>query len=162
MDEVRNEAVKDSGDRTVFSSGAVRDMHPSDKGRCDLIPWESLMFAIDDPAMRRFTDFLNTQDYMALREAIYMYAGETFGSFPNAMLELSKHFEQGAEKYGVDNWRKGIPARSYVDSSIRHYWKHRRGDADERHDRACLWNWVCLLWTLEYKPEMCEDLWENA
>ena len=30
-------AIKDSGERTVFASGAVRDMHEG-KGRCDLLP----------------------------------------------------------------------------------------------------------------------------
>ena len=29
--------IKDSGERTQFSSGAVRDMHEG-KGRCDLLP----------------------------------------------------------------------------------------------------------------------------
>ena len=29
--------IKDSGDRTAFSTGAVRDMHTG-KGRCDLLP----------------------------------------------------------------------------------------------------------------------------
>lgn len=29
--------IKDSGERTVFASGAVRDMHEG-KGRCDLLP----------------------------------------------------------------------------------------------------------------------------
>jgi len=33
--------IKDSGDRTVFSTGAVRDMHRG-KGRYDLIPWEAI------------------------------------------------------------------------------------------------------------------------
>ena len=35
--------IKDSGDRTEFSSGAVRDMHGSDKGRFDLLPMCVLM-----------------------------------------------------------------------------------------------------------------------
>ena len=29
--------IKDSGERTQFNSGAVRDMHEG-KGRCDLLP----------------------------------------------------------------------------------------------------------------------------
>ena len=29
--------IKDSGERTAFSTGAVRDMHAG-KGRCDLLP----------------------------------------------------------------------------------------------------------------------------
>lgn len=32
-----NDKIKDSGDRTEFSTGAVRDMHEG-KGRCDLLP----------------------------------------------------------------------------------------------------------------------------
>ena len=33
--------IADSGDRTVFLTGAVRDMHRG-KGRYDLIPWEAI------------------------------------------------------------------------------------------------------------------------
>ena len=33
--------IADSGDRTVFPTGAVRDMHRG-KGRYDLIPWEAI------------------------------------------------------------------------------------------------------------------------
>lgn len=35
-------AIKDSGDRTQFDSGAVRDMHEG-KGRCDLLPMCALL-----------------------------------------------------------------------------------------------------------------------
>ena len=38
-------AIKDSGERTEFSTGAVRDMHKG-KGRYDLLPW----YAIDEVA----------------------------------------------------------------------------------------------------------------
>lgn len=34
--------ILDSGERTEFSSGAVRDMHAG-KGRFDLMPWAALM-----------------------------------------------------------------------------------------------------------------------
>lgn len=33
--------IKDSGERTQFDTGAVRDMHTG-KGRMDLLPWEPL------------------------------------------------------------------------------------------------------------------------
>jgi len=36
-----NEHIKDSGERTLFVSGAVRDMHLG-KGRYDLLPWEAI------------------------------------------------------------------------------------------------------------------------
>ena len=35
--------IKDSGDRTQFESGAVRDMHGEDKGRFDLLPMCAIM-----------------------------------------------------------------------------------------------------------------------
>ena len=54
--------IKDSGERTEFGTGAVRDMH-SGKGRMDLLPWE-------------------------------------------ALIEVSKHCEEGALKYGERNCEK--------------------------------------------------------
>jgi hypothetical protein len=33
--------IKDSGERTQFETGAVRDMHQG-KGRYDLLPWEAI------------------------------------------------------------------------------------------------------------------------
>ena len=33
--------IKDSGERTTFESGAVRDMHEG-KGRYDLLPWDAI------------------------------------------------------------------------------------------------------------------------
>lgn len=33
--------IKDTGDRTKFSTGAVRDIHEG-KGRYDLLPWEAI------------------------------------------------------------------------------------------------------------------------
>lgn len=35
--------IKDSGDRTLFPSGAVRDLHGEDKGRMDLLPWAAII-----------------------------------------------------------------------------------------------------------------------
>ena len=34
--------INDSGDRTAFATGAVRDMHGEDKGRFDLLPWHAI------------------------------------------------------------------------------------------------------------------------
>ena len=60
--------IKDSGERTEFATGAVRDMHEG-KGRMDLLPWAAIM-------------------------------------------EVSKHCENGAKKYGEHNVDKGIPTHS--------------------------------------------------
>ena len=72
--------IKDSGERTRFDTGAVRDMHTG-KGRMDLLPWE-------------------------------------------ALVEVSKHCEEGALKYGERNCEKGIPIHSLIDSAFRHLAKY--------------------------------------
>ena len=105
--------IKDSGERTTFSTGAVRDMHTG-KGRMDLLPWE-------------------------------------------AIVEVSKHCEDGALKYGEHNVDKGIPIHSLVDSAFRHLAKYTMGETDEPHLRAAAWN---LLWALymEAKHPELQDL----
>jgi hypothetical protein len=70
------------------------------------------------------------------------------------LLEVSKHFEEGAEKYGENNWQKGLPVKCYINSAVRHYLKWLRGDKDEFHDRAFCWNVICAIWTCKHKPEL--------
>ena len=104
--------IRDSGERTTFSTGAQRDMH-SGKGRMDLLPWA-------------------------------------------AIIEVSKHCEAGALKYGVHNVDKGIPTSSLMDSAMRHAAKYLDGQEDEDHLLAAAWN---ILWAIEMrckKPE-CVD-----
>lgn len=71
------------------------------------------------------------------------------------MDDLAKHYEAGAEKYGVDNWKKGIPViggdrgGSFADSALRHLNQFCMGKIDEPHQISCIWNCVCGLWTLQ-------------
>jgi hypothetical protein len=102
--------IRDSGERTVFETGAVRDMHGG-KGRMDLLPWRGI-------------------------------------------IEVSRHCEDGARKYGEHNVDKGIPIHSLCDSAARHLAKYLIGMDDEPHLRAAAWN---LLWALEMEiahPEL--------
>lgn len=105
--------ILDSGNRTEYANGFVRDMGTG-KGRMDLLPW-------------------------------------------NAIMEVSKHCEEGALKYGERNIDKGAPLHSLLDSGARHLAKVILGHADEDHLRAACWN---LLWALEQRtthPE-CNDM----
>ena len=109
--------IKDSGERTTFSTGAQRDMH-SGKGRMDLLPWA-------------------------------------------AIIEVSKHCEAGALKYGVHNVDKGIPTSSLMDSAMRHAAKYLDGQEDEDHLLAAAWN---LLWAIEMrckKPDCVDTPWRE-
>lgn len=66
--------------------------------------------------------------------------------FANTMLEVSKHYEDGARKYEDNNWRKGIPVKVYFDSASRHFMKWIANWKDEPHDRAIIWNCLCGAW----------------
>jgi len=160
MAEAKNVTVsiiKDSGDRTEFATGAVRDMREG-KGRCDLMPLEVvskirrredgdyIIECIHTFAITKITDML----YDALdRFANIAYDGD----IETMLLEVAKHFEEGAKKYGENNWQKGIPPKCYIDSAVRHYLKWLRGDKDEPHDRAFVWNLMCCIWEVDYHKE---------
>lgn len=104
--------IKDSGERTEYSNGFVRDMHEG-KGRFDLLPWVAIM-------------------------------------------ELAKHCEDGAKKYGERNIDKGCPQHSLIDSAFRHLAKYTLGYTDENHLRAALWN---IAWAMQQdvtRPDMID------
>jgi hypothetical protein len=147
--------IKDSGERTEFNSGAVRD-YKSGVGRCDLLPFEIIYDFYDDThgLFHALTSLRRCGNISPLYNVIAKFSRAAFGSTETALMEVSIHFEEGAQKYAERNWEKGIPVHSFVSSGIRHYLKYMRGDDDERHDRAFLWNMMCLLWTLKNHPEL--------
>ena len=67
------------------------------------------------------------------------------------IMEVSKHCEEGALKYGEHNVDKGIPLHSLLDSASRHLAKYMVGMDDEDHLRAACWN---LLWALNNLPQL--------
>ena len=78
-----------------------------------------------------------------------------------AIMEISKHCENGAKKYGEHNVDKGLPVSSFCDSAARHLAKYIDGWDDEPHLLAAAWN---LLWAIQMElkhPEMCDIPWKN-
>ena len=78
-----------------------------------------------------------------------------------AIMEVSKHCEAGAMKYGEHNVDKGIPVHSLLDSASRHLAKHFDGWDDEPHLLAATWN---LLWAIQMQlkhPELVDVPWED-
>lgn len=139
--------IKDSGARREFETGAVRDIQEG-KGRCDLMPLDVVSkYLMDDFVLRSISDFQNTGDVCFLFAALDIFEKVIEMGKEDLMLEVAVHFEQGAKKYGERNWQKGLPVSCYIDSAVRHYLKLLRGDMDERHDRAFVWNILCCIWT---------------
>ena len=149
--------ILDSGERREFDTGAVRDIAEG-KGRCDLLPLDVLAANLNSLTLTELDGFRKTRKRHYLKNVLDLFSREAYGGCKETMwLELSKHYEEGAKKYAEDNWKKGIPYRCYLNSAIRHYLKWRRGDTDEPHDRAFVWNVACLCWTAKHLPEM-DDL----
>lgn len=148
-------ALQDSGERRKFDSGAVRDISEG-KGRCDLLPLNVIADMMNDEILCRINQYICSGNKTSLVCAIKAFSENRYGSLSTAMLEVSKHYEDGCTKYGERNWEWGIPLHCYIDSGVRHYLKYLRGDADEPHDRAFLWNLLGALWTQDNKPELID------
>lgn len=147
--------LQDSGNRREFESGAVRDINEG-KGRCDLLPLSVIADMTSDKVLCYIDQYIRSGNKTSLVKAIETFSEAHYGSLYTALLEVSKHYEDGCNKYGERNWEKGIPLHCYIDSGIRHYIKFVRGDEDEPHNRAFLWNMLGALWTQNYHPECCD------
>lgn len=64
---------------------------------------------------------------------------------PHAMLRIANLFARGAEIYGDRNWEKGLPFSSIQQSKMRHIEAHRRGETDEDHLAAEVWNALVMM-----------------
>lgn len=159
--------ILDSGSRRQFDSGAVRDDN-GNKGRCDLLPLDIIAEYVGGNMARNaatknniVSNILNLIGeflYDGQKEGIYVaiqeFVSERYQKTSDAILELSKHYQEGAKKYAERNWEKGIPAHCYVDSGVRHLIKWADNWNDEPHDRAFLWNMFGLLWTIKHHPAL--------
>ena len=118
LKEEKVSEIKDSGERTEFDTGAVRDMHEG-KGDMLSVPWA-------------------------------------------AMLRVSRHYENGAKKYGRYNYLKGIPVSSFIDSAFRHLAKYVAGYDDEDHLSAAAFNVLGAIQMEEHCPEMMDIPWREG
>lgn len=69
-----------------------------------------------------------------------------FDLIPAVMLRrLAQHYENGALKYGDNNWQKGQPLNQYWNSAMRHLLAIQDGLLDEDHYAAVIWNVACMI-----------------
>lgn len=149
--------VKDSGSMRTWDSGAHRD-NAKGKGRCDLLPLTEVAMVMEDPVIAAIAEFTETFNPDCLVKALKFAKDTIFeGQFANMFLEVSHLYEDGAEKYGEDNWRNGMPISCYIDSGTRHYLKTLRGDDDEPHYRGFVWNMLGALWSIKNIPDSLEN-----
>jgi len=66
------------------------------------------------------------------------------------LMRVSTWYALGAAKYGDNNWRKGQPQSVVIGSLLRHLTKYIKGDRDEDHLSAIVWNALSLMNGDEY------------
>lgn len=145
--------IVDGGERTTFGTGAVREIDET-KGRCDLVYNYVFGQILDDSIPIKIESFVRTGNRNDILDVICLFMDKYYASRYDAYLDLSKHYAEGAKKYSDRNMEKGIPHHSFIDSAMRHYAKFMRGDSDEPHDRAFLWNLFTLLYMTDAHPEL--------
>lgn len=72
------------------------------------------------------------------------------------MLALAETSAEGDNKYGVDNWRKGVPVSNLINHAMDHLTKAGEGDSSEPHIQHAIWNLGKILWMAKHKPEMVD------
>lgn len=144
-------SILDSGTRREFDTGAVRDIQEG-KGRCDLLPLRVITRLLNhDSIISCIADFMEQGNTTYLYAALLAFCKKRYsGKLETMTLEVAVHFEEGSLKYGENNWQKGLPPSCYMDSAVRHYLKWSRGDQDEPHDRAFVWNILCCIWEVDH------------
>lgn len=74
-----------------------------------------------------------------------------------AIERIAKHYENGAEKYGNNNWVKGQKLSRYMDSTLRHINKWMQGCDEEDHLAAAAWNLISIICTQFWiKAGLCD------
>lgn len=154
--------IKDNGNIRSFGevgASPVRDMG-TNKGRFDLVPLDVMSAFMDNAFLGWVWQFTEIPDIANLYSALEVFCTEAYGGNKSQMmLEVAKHFEEGCNKYGADNWKigDGIPVWSYIDSTCRHYIKWLDGQNDESHDRAVTWNLMCCIWQVTHNVAVASD-----
>lgn len=74
---------------------------------------------------------------------------------PSELLErLALHYTKSLEKYPENNWKKATKEESnkiFIPSAWRHFIQWLRGDKNEDHGIALIWNIISWIWINEYK-----------
>lgn len=160
--ESNNIKVDETAPIQTFEGGAIRSSK-QEKNRYDLIPGDAMALVIEHMRDIGSCSRISDSDVFGLYEQIYdeNYA-ETIAiltmmgygaddcpaliAFERMQDALAWHYKYGADIYGENNWKKGIPKSSFISSGIRHTHQFITGETDEPHLISAIWNFYGALW----------------
>jgi len=132
--------IKDSGGRTNFESGAVRDSSEGKAAMHWLPPFFWERYAGVGPLIK---SFLQTGEVEYIERALDHMLEE------HGLKRLCDHLEAGASKYEAYNWAKGMPVSRTLDSLGHHLEDLRKGEEDEDHAAAAMCNLMFIVHYVE-------------
>ncbi len=170
------EMIQDSGVRTRYESGMVRDTTEGKIKPALMLPvgleddFLALFNSIESSWYREKRDVgVGVSEILADRKEIendpdvvcpwlianmIKYAGISFNEM---MLRLARQYTDGALKYGERNWEKAgndIEAYNRVwESAYRHWFLFMLGNSEEDHLAASIFNILAIYFILEKKSE---------
>lgn len=149
--------LKDSGERTNFETGAMKELVEGKEG-WELLPLDVLAELFDSEILRCLHYFSTTANISHLTFAVDKVINEYYQQDTyRAITEVAQHYADGARKYAPRNWEKGIPMSVSLGSAVRHLLKLHLGWKDEPHERALLWNLFALMrMALTKQDGMCD------
>jgi hypothetical protein len=68
---------------------------------------------------------------------------------PCALKEYAEACCEGANNYGDNNWKKGMPDSVIINHAIAHLMKYMDGDRSEPHCGKVMWAMAALIWNRE-------------
>jgi hypothetical protein len=77
---------------------------------------------------------------------------------PYALTRVGEHLRKGAEKYDERNWEKGMPFSRLVASAYRHLLEFQKGDTEEDHLSAIIFNIQAIIHFQETGRKELNDL----
>lgn len=91
--------------------------------------------------------FTNDFNILHLENALKYFVSMEYGT----SIEDYNTAIENAKKYGERNRGKKIPGycSCYINNAVRHYLKLIKGEDDEPHDKAFIWNVLCCIRTVE-------------
>lgn len=167
--------IKVDGEKAQFESGANRNTKKG-KGRFDLLD-SDIMAEILEYSVNRYSEYQRPSttpcdaiksallgDYVeAIRciisleyfryistEIDYTEAEFFVQMYAFMMKDLAIHYEKGADMYGENNWKKGIPTSSFRSSGLRHLTQWLRDETDEPHHISAIWNFIGCIYNSKH------------
>ena len=68
-----------------------------------------------------------------------------------ALKRVAIHYTNGAKKYEVNNWKKGITTERFIESASRHWAEYLLGETEEDHLSAVIFNVLGIIFNEEVK-----------